>query len=61
MLDKSLSTPSDVIIYDLEDSVPPSPHDKDSARQRLSTFLSVRGHIHILCVSTLEPETLLTG
>ncbi|KAG1861800.1 Pyruvate/Phosphoenolpyruvate kinase-like domain-containing protein [Suillus subalutaceus] len=30
MLDKSLSTPSD-------DSVPPSPHDKDSARQRLST------------------------
>lgn len=40
MLDKSLSTPSDVIIYDLEDSVPPSPHDKDSARQRLSTFLS---------------------
>ncbi|KAG1822513.1 citrate lyase beta subunit [Suillus subaureus] len=40
MLDKSLSTPSDVIIYDLEDSVPPSPHDKDSARQRLCTFLS---------------------
>lgn len=40
MLDKSLSTPSDVIIYDLEDSVPPSPHDKDSARRRLSTFLS---------------------
>ncbi|KAG1804005.1 citrate lyase beta subunit [Suillus variegatus] len=40
MLDKSLSTPSDIIIYDLEDSVPPSPHDKDSARQRLSTFLS---------------------
>jgi citrate lyase subunit beta-like protein len=40
MLDKSLSTPSDVIIYDLEDSVPPSPLDKVSARQRLSTFLS---------------------
>lgn len=40
MLDKSLSTPSDIIIFDLEDSVPPSPHDKDSARQRLSTFLS---------------------
>ncbi|KAG2065583.1 beta subunit of citrate lyase [Suillus decipiens] len=42
MLDKSLSTPSDTIIYDLEDSVPPSPHDKDSARQRLSAFLSVQ-------------------
>ncbi|KAG1733076.1 Pyruvate/Phosphoenolpyruvate kinase-like domain-containing protein [Suillus paluster] len=40
MLDKSLSTPSDVIIYDLEDSVPPSAYDKESARQRLSTFLS---------------------
>lgn len=40
MLDKSLSTSSDVIIYDLEDSVPPSAYDKDSARQRLSTFLS---------------------
>ncbi|OAX33381.1 Phosphoenolpyruvate/pyruvate domain-containing protein, partial [Rhizopogon vinicolor AM-OR11-026] len=40
MLDKSLTTPSDVVIYDLEDSVPPSTNDKDSARQRLSTFLS---------------------
>ncbi|KAJ3559482.1 hypothetical protein NM688_g318 [Phlebia brevispora] len=39
MLAKSLSTPSDVIIYDLEDSVPPSVHDKDSARSRLGIFL----------------------
>jgi citrate lyase subunit beta-like protein len=58
MLDKSLSTPSDVIIYDLEDSVPPSPHDKDTARQRLSTFLSVRRHVHALHSSSL---TLFDG
>ncbi|OAX38004.1 citrate lyase beta subunit [Rhizopogon vinicolor AM-OR11-026] len=44
MLDKSLSTPSDVVIYNLEDNVPPSPYDRDTARQRLSTFLSVRRH-----------------
>lgn len=25
--------------------MPPSPHDKDTARQRLSTFLSVRRHV----------------
>ncbi|EMD39982.1 hypothetical protein CERSUDRAFT_150852 [Gelatoporia subvermispora B] len=37
MLQKSLSTNTDVIIYDLEDSVPPS--DKGSARERLRTFL----------------------
>ncbi|KAI0712220.1 citrate lyase beta subunit [Earliella scabrosa] len=42
MLEKSLSTPSDVIIYDLEDSVPPSPADKTSARARLAHFLSTR-------------------
>lgn len=41
MLEKSLSTPSDVIIYDLEDSVPPSVLDKDSARNRLGDFLRV--------------------
>ncbi|KAJ6584766.1 Pyruvate/Phosphoenolpyruvate kinase-like domain-containing protein [Mycena capillaripes] len=39
MLEKSLSTPSDIIIYDLEDSVPPSAADKTSSRARLSAFL----------------------
>ncbi|KAH7885092.1 citrate lyase beta subunit [Phlebopus sp. FC_14] len=41
MLEKSLSLPTlpDVFIYDLEDSVPPSARDKDSARHRLSRFL----------------------
>ncbi|KAI0632174.1 citrate lyase beta subunit [Trametes polyzona] len=42
MLEKSLTTNSDVIIYDLEDSVPPSPADKNSARGRLAHFLSSR-------------------
>ncbi|KAJ8501934.1 hypothetical protein ONZ51_g301 [Trametes cubensis] len=40
MLEKSLTTPSDVIIYDLEDSVPPSPADKKGARGRLTHFLT---------------------
>ena len=44
MLEKSLTTSSDVIIYDLEDSVPPSPADKHGARSRLAHFLSVRVH-----------------
>ncbi|KAJ6509006.1 citrate lyase beta subunit [Mycena sanguinolenta] len=39
MLEKSLSSGSDTIIYDLEDSVPPSAADKNSSRARLSTFL----------------------
>ncbi|PIL22589.1 hypothetical protein GSI_15278 [Ganoderma sinense ZZ0214-1] len=42
MLEKSLTTSSDVIIYDLEDSVPPSPADKHGARSRLAHFLSTR-------------------
>ncbi|KAI0667573.1 citrate lyase beta subunit [Trametes maxima] len=42
MLEKSLTTNSDVIIYDLEDSVPPSPADKEGARNRLAHFLSTR-------------------
>ena len=54
MLEKSLSTPSDVIIYDLEDSVPPSPADKTSARARLANFLSVRGGPLVL---VLRPES----
>ncbi|EIM85863.1 citrate lyase beta subunit [Stereum hirsutum FP-91666 SS1] len=39
-LQKSLVTPSDVIIYDLEDSVAPSEADKTSARKRLKAFLT---------------------
>ncbi|KAF8349257.1 P-loop containing nucleoside triphosphate hydrolase protein [Amanita rubescens] len=39
MLDTSLVINSDVIIYDLEDSVPPLPIDKTNARIRLSNFL----------------------
>ncbi|KIM66771.1 hypothetical protein SCLCIDRAFT_109412 [Scleroderma citrinum Foug A] len=44
MLAKSMSlqAPPDVFIYDLEDSVPPSPHDKINARRRLCHFL---GHL----------------
>ncbi|KAJ7288480.1 Pyruvate/Phosphoenolpyruvate kinase-like domain-containing protein [Mycena rebaudengoi] len=39
MLEKSLSSTSDTIIYDLEDSVPPAASDKAAARGRLTTFL----------------------
>ncbi|KAF8195490.1 Pyruvate/Phosphoenolpyruvate kinase-like domain-containing protein [Pholiota molesta] len=39
MLEKSISTGSDVIIYDLEDSVSPAPEDKLTARTRLKKFL----------------------
>lgn len=42
MLNKSLVTKSDVIVYDLEDSVPPSVVDKDGARNRLAHFIQVR-------------------
>src|SRR6266446_10080242 len=42
MLEKSMTTKSDVIIYDLEDSISPVPEDKASARLRLSKFLKVR-------------------
>ncbi|KAJ7459676.1 citrate lyase beta subunit [Mycena latifolia] len=42
MLEKSLSTKSDMIIYDLEDSVPPSAADKVASRARLSAFLARR-------------------
>ncbi|KAJ6600616.1 citrate lyase beta subunit [Mycena sp. CBHHK59/15] len=40
MLEKSLSSNSDMIIYDLEDSVPPAPADKESSRARLRAFLT---------------------
>jgi citrate lyase beta subunit len=42
MLQKSLVTGSDVIIYDLEDSVAPSEGDKTDARERLTEFLTAR-------------------
>ncbi|KAJ3862349.1 citrate lyase beta subunit [Lentinula novae-zelandiae] len=41
LLEKSLTVKSDIIIYDLEDSVSPSPADKEDARDRLRTFLKV--------------------
>ena len=41
MLNKSLVTKSDVIVYDLEDSVPPSAADKNGARDRLARFIGV--------------------
>ncbi|KAF8500904.1 citrate lyase beta subunit [Russula emetica] len=40
MLQKSLVTGSDVIIYDLEDSVAPSEGGKNDARERLMEFLT---------------------
>ncbi|KAA1479023.1 beta subunit of citrate lyase [Dentipellis sp. KUC8613] len=40
MLQKSVTNPSDVIIYDLEDSIAPSARDKKDARDRLTEFLS---------------------
>ena len=42
MLEKSLKAGSDVLIYDLEDSVSPKPEDKLAARKRLKAFLKVR-------------------
>ncbi|KAJ3715530.1 Pyruvate/Phosphoenolpyruvate kinase-like domain-containing protein [Lentinula raphanica] len=39
LLEKSLKVKSDVIIYDLEDSVSPAPADKENARNRLYSFL----------------------
>lgn len=41
MLEKTKSSPSDVFIYDLEDSISPVPADKANARARLRGFLSV--------------------
>lgn len=47
MLQKSLVTKSDIIIYDLEDSVPPTRTDKEGARERLVQFLQVRSLLHV--------------
>ena len=41
MLAKSKEVGSDMIIYDLEDSVSPVPADKERARVRLQSFLEV--------------------
>jgi len=54
MLDKSLTTGADVIIYDLEDSVAPSEKDKANARANLKKFLRV-------CPQTILPSVHLTG
>jgi hypothetical protein len=58
MLEKSLTTNSDIVIYDLEDSVPPKEMDKDSARKRLNDFLSVctksLSHFHTAFNSSVE-------
>ncbi|ELU41620.1 hpcH/HpaI aldolase/citrate lyase family domain-containing protein [Rhizoctonia solani AG-1 IA] len=43
MLQKSLSSPSDALIYDLEDSV--APNEKERARTALLGFLQVRSQI----------------
>ncbi|XP_006462649.1 hypothetical protein AGABI2DRAFT_193761 [Agaricus bisporus var. bisporus H97] len=39
MLEKTKASPSDVFVYDLEDSVSPVPADKANARERLREFL----------------------
>ena len=55
MLQKSLVSESDVIVYDLEDSVPPSSVDKENARMRLSNFLLVCrwASFHIQCFTDI--------
>ncbi|KAL6302803.1 Pyruvate/Phosphoenolpyruvate kinase-like domain-containing protein [Sparassis latifolia] len=47
MLEKSLVNKSDVIIYDLEDSVPPSVSDKNAARNRLRNFISAKSEAEL--------------
>ena len=54
MLEKSITTGSDVIIYDLEDSVSPVPLDKVNARDRLKKFLGVRTYFHGNMVTTFN-------
>lgn len=53
MLAKSLTmdVSPDIFIYDLEDSVPPSAHDKNSARKRLCDFLD-----HVPAEQAPSPE-----
>ncbi|KZT73832.1 beta subunit of citrate lyase [Daedalea quercina L-15889] len=49
MLQKSLVTNSDIIIYDLEDSVPPTKTDKEGARERLVQFLCSKPKTELPC------------
>jgi len=53
MLQKSLVTSSDVIIYDLEDSVAPSEGGKNDARERLMEFLTARLLNEMKCTPSL--------
>lgn len=46
MLEKSITAGTDVIIYDLEDSVSPAPEDKLAARTRLRKFLEVSSMVY---------------
>jgi citrate lyase beta subunit len=46
LLQKSLAVGSDVIIYDLEDSVAPSEKGKSEARERLTEFLTARSSMY---------------
>jgi citrate lyase beta subunit len=55
MLQKSLGTGADVIVYDLEDSVAPSPEDKANARANLKKFLKV--HLHEITYGTVLSPT----
>ncbi|KAL0573478.1 hypothetical protein V5O48_008486 [Marasmius crinis-equi] len=45
MLEKSKFVNSDIIIYDLEDSVSPAAQDKTSARERLKAFLNAKNNL----------------
>lgn len=52
MLRKSLQSPSDTIIYDLEDSV--GPDQKFAARVELTDFLKVRDLQPLAYIYTME-------
>jgi len=52
MLEKSIGTGSDVLIYDLEDSVSPQSIDKAAARSRLGKFLKVCPVAPVFGIST---------
>ncbi|KAJ8080830.1 hypothetical protein PM082_017665 [Marasmius tenuissimus] len=56
MLEKSRAVNSDIIIYDLEDSVSPAAQDKASARDRLKAFLKVRTSLLDLSLYTQVGE-----
>ena len=56
MLEKSITTGSDVIIYDLEDSVSPVHLGKANARDRLKKFLGVCTYFHV----HIQPDGVIT-